>query len=165
LSHQRKRKRKKKKKRVWGQFCECLSEAVAHLPATVSQLLLEALLIADIRNKLNTHLELSSHHHSYKLSRSKVAGWGLPLLPSLANLFIYSSVRDCPSPPFFGAQGAPPSLLRVFFFCCCLFSFFSLSSLGGESVCSVGYADLAQGCLWEYCMLLSSPGDLLLSSQ
>jgi hypothetical protein len=51
LSHQRKRK-----KRVWRQFCECLSEAVAHVPTTVSQLLLEALLIADLRNELNTHL-------------------------------------------------------------------------------------------------------------
>jgi hypothetical protein len=41
---------------VWRQFCECLSEAAAHLPATVSQLLLEALLIADLRCELNTHL-------------------------------------------------------------------------------------------------------------
>jgi hypothetical protein len=56
LSHQRKTKGKKKKKGVWRQFCECLSEAVAHLPATVSQLLLEALLIADLRSELNTHL-------------------------------------------------------------------------------------------------------------
>jgi hypothetical protein len=31
---------------------------VAHLPAAVSQLLLEALLIADIMNELNTHLAL-----------------------------------------------------------------------------------------------------------
>jgi hypothetical protein len=39
LSHQRKRE----KKRVWRQFCEWLSGAVAHLPAAVSLLLLEAL--------------------------------------------------------------------------------------------------------------------------
>jgi hypothetical protein len=52
LSHQRKRK----KKMVWRQLCECLSEAVAHLPTAVSQLLLEALLIADLRSELNTHL-------------------------------------------------------------------------------------------------------------
>jgi hypothetical protein len=57
LSHQRKRKRKK---RVWRQFCECLSEALPHLPATVSLLLLEALLIADLRNELNTHLALQA---------------------------------------------------------------------------------------------------------
>jgi hypothetical protein len=36
-------KEEKKKKRVWRQFCEWLSEAVAHLPTTVSLLLLEAL--------------------------------------------------------------------------------------------------------------------------
>jgi hypothetical protein len=53
LSHQR--KRKKEKKRVWGQLCDCLSEAAAHLPTAVSQPLLEALLIADLRNELNTH--------------------------------------------------------------------------------------------------------------
>jgi hypothetical protein len=33
----------KEKKRVWRQFCEWLSEAVAHLPTAVSLLLLEAL--------------------------------------------------------------------------------------------------------------------------
>jgi hypothetical protein len=55
LSHQRKRNRKKKK-RVWTQFCECPFEAAAHLPLTVSQLLLEALLIADLRNEFDSHL-------------------------------------------------------------------------------------------------------------
>jgi hypothetical protein len=33
----------RKKRRVWRQFCEWLSEAVAHLPAAVSLMLLEAL--------------------------------------------------------------------------------------------------------------------------
>jgi hypothetical protein len=65
-------------------------------------------------------------------------------------------------PPFFGTQGTPPSLLCVF--CCCLFSlFFSFFPRWG-SVCPGGYADLAQGYLWEYHVLLSSPGDLHLSS-
>jgi hypothetical protein len=41
---------------VFRQFCEWLSEAVAYLPTAVSQLLLEALLIADLRDELNTHL-------------------------------------------------------------------------------------------------------------
>jgi hypothetical protein len=50
----------KKKKRVWRQFCECLSEAVAHLPPTVSLLLLEALFTADLRSELNTHLALQA---------------------------------------------------------------------------------------------------------
>jgi hypothetical protein len=38
-----KEERKRGKKRVWRQLCEYLSEAAANLPATVSQLLLEAL--------------------------------------------------------------------------------------------------------------------------
>jgi hypothetical protein len=54
------REKEKRKKRVWRQFCECLSEAVAHLPDTVSQLLLEALLIADLRSEYNTHLALQA---------------------------------------------------------------------------------------------------------
>jgi hypothetical protein len=37
------REEKNKKKRVWKQLCECVPEAVAHLPPTVSQLLLQAL--------------------------------------------------------------------------------------------------------------------------
>jgi hypothetical protein len=40
LSHQ-----KKREKNVWRPFCEWLSEAVAHLPAAFSLLLLEALFI------------------------------------------------------------------------------------------------------------------------
>jgi hypothetical protein len=68
-----------------------------------------------------------------------------------------------------GAQGTPPSLLCVFFFsfsaACLLFSlFFSSFFPGWGSVCPGGYADLAQGCLWEYCVPLSSPGVLLFPS-
>jgi hypothetical protein len=59
LSHQRERK-KEKKNSVWRQFCECLSEAAAHLPTAVSQLLMEALLIADLSSELNTHLALQA---------------------------------------------------------------------------------------------------------
>jgi hypothetical protein len=59
--------------------------------------------------------------------------------------------------PPFGAQGTPPSLLRVFFVVIAhylvSFSFFP----GWGSVCPGGYADLAQGSLWEYHVLLSSP--------
>jgi hypothetical protein len=46
----------KEKKIVWRWFCEWLFEAVAHLPAAVSLPLLQALLIADGRSELNTHL-------------------------------------------------------------------------------------------------------------
>jgi hypothetical protein len=48
--------KEEKKKRIWRQFCECLSEAVAHLPTAISQLLLEALFAADLRNELISHL-------------------------------------------------------------------------------------------------------------
>jgi hypothetical protein len=39
----RREKRKRKKKNIWRQFCEWLSETVAHLPAAVSLLLLVVL--------------------------------------------------------------------------------------------------------------------------
>jgi hypothetical protein len=54
-----------------------------------------------------------------------VAGWVLPLLPSLAGVFVYSSMRYSP-PPLFSTQGAPPSLLHVFFVVIAYYSFFSL---------------------------------------
>jgi hypothetical protein len=67
-----------------------------------------------------------------------------------------------------GAEGAPPSLLHVFFFFSAVYYsvwFFSSFFPGWGSVCPGGYADLFQGCLWEYCMPLSSPGGLLLPSR
>jgi hypothetical protein len=57
---------------------------------------------------------------------------------------------------------SPPLTLRTPHFATCLycsyclllsFSFFP----GWGSVCPGGYADLAQGCPWEYCVPLSSP--------
>jgi hypothetical protein len=78
-----------------------------------------------------------------------------------AGLFIYSSIRECSSPTLH-----PLPLLGVFFFlaACLLFCFFySLFSPVWGSVYPVGYADLAQGCLWEYHMLFSSPGGLRLT--
>jgi hypothetical protein len=101
---------------------------------------------------------LSSHSHFYKPSRSKVAGPVLPLLPSPAGLFIYRSIRDCPSPPLW--HSGCPTLFAVFFVVdysvWVFFSFFP----GWVSVCPGGYADLAQGCLWEYHVPLSSHGGL-----
>jgi hypothetical protein len=70
-------------------------------------------------------------------------------------------------PPFPGTQGAPPSLLHVFFFQLLVYysvGFFSFFP-GWVSVCPESYANLFQGCLWEYCMPLSSPGGLLLPSK
>jgi hypothetical protein len=69
-------------------------------------------------------------------------------------------------PPLSRAQCTPPSLLHVFFFFNCLFIIQSIFSFfpGWGSFCPRGY-DLFQGCLWEYRMLLSSPGCLVLPSR
>jgi hypothetical protein len=85
-----------------------------------------------------------------------VAGRVPPLLPSPAqpSLFIYSSVRD--SPPRLQCSGCLPSLLCVFIVVIAYYSV-SLFFPGWGSVCPGGYADLAQGRLWEYCVPLSSP--------
>jgi hypothetical protein len=87
-----------------------------------------------------------------------VSGRVPQLLPSLAGLFIYSSMRDFPSPPL--RHSGHPALFATCLFCCCclLFSFFSFFP-GWGLVCPGGYADLAQGCLWEYHVPLSSPCD------
>jgi hypothetical protein len=97
-----------KKKRVWRQFCDCLSEAVAHLPAALSQLLLEALLIADLRNELNTHLaqpgfvylEFSWAQQSLLQTFPSASTLGEVALhpPSPASLFIYRLHGKCPFP-------------------------------------------------------------------
>jgi hypothetical protein len=81
-------------------------------------------------------------------------------------------LRDCSSPTLWGS-GCLPSLLPVVFFfffiqllvyySVCFFLFFFCPSWG--SVCPGGYADLTQGCLWEYLMPLSSPGGLHLPKQ
>jgi hypothetical protein len=86
-----------------------------------------------------------------------VAGRMPLLLPSLdrPSLFIYSSRRDSPH-PLFVAQGTPPTLLCMFIF---LIAYYSVSLFfpGWGLICPGGYADLAQGCLWKYCIPLSSP--------
>jgi hypothetical protein len=75
-------------------------------------------------------------------------------------------------PPLSGAQGALPSLLHVFLFIyffpavyysVCFFLLFFPPGWG--SVCPWDYADLVQGCLWEFCVLLSSLGGLCLPKQ
>jgi hypothetical protein len=72
-------------------------------------------------------------------------------------------VRECPS-PIPRNSGCPT--LFVFFFQLLInqFGFFSFFP-GWVSVCPESYANLFQGCLWEYCMPLSSPGGLLLPSK
>jgi hypothetical protein len=50
-----------------------------------------------------------------------------------------------------------PALFAMCLFCCFCLLFSSSFFPGWGSVCAGGYADLAQGCLWEYPVLLSSP--------
>jgi hypothetical protein len=68
-------------------------------------------------------------------------------------------VRDFPSPCL--QHSGHPTLFATCLFCCycLLFSFFSFFP-GWGLVCPGGYADLAQGCLWEYHVPLSSPCSL-----
>jgi hypothetical protein len=76
-----------------------------------------------------------------------------PLLPSPAQL-VYLWFHDGFPLPSSSALRAPCPLATCL--CCsCLFIFSFFPGWG--SVCPGGYANLAQGCLWEYHMLLSSP--------
>jgi hypothetical protein len=95
--------------------------------------------------------------HSHKLSCSWLLGvchHSRSLQPGPACLF--TVLGGIPLPQCFGAQGAPPSLLRVFIVLIAYYSVSLFSPSGGQSV-QWGYADLAQGCLWNYCVPLSSP--------
>jgi hypothetical protein len=86
----------------------------------------------------------------------------LPLLPSPSSLFIYSSGRDFSSPPPLVPRVPRPlcyeSFLLLLLIIQVFFSFFP----GWGSVCPGGYADLAQDCLWEYRVPLTSPCGLCL---
>jgi hypothetical protein len=102
-------------------FPSSLEEVTLHPPSLAS------LFIYRLRGKCPVPpLQWNPPHdsHCYKLSHSKVAGRGLPVLPSPAGLFIYSSVWDCPSPTH--TQGTPPSLLCVFLLLLFIIQFFSL---------------------------------------
>jgi hypothetical protein len=92
-----------------------------------------------------------------------VAGCAPPLPPEslLPTQLVYLQFREgFPSPPL--QRSLCPTLFATCLYCsyCLLlsFSFFP----GWRSVCSGGYAVLAQGCLWEYRVRLSSPGPHLL---
>jgi hypothetical protein len=79
---------------------------------------------------------------------SKVAGQGLPLLSSLAGLFIYRSCEGM-SPPW---SSGCPALCYVSFFFFLLFVYYSVWFFffffpGRRLVCPGGYADLSQGVL------------------
>jgi hypothetical protein len=77
--------------------------------------------------------------------------WVCATAPALSSQL----VRDFPSSPL-QFSGCPAVFATCLFYCYCLLFRFSFLS-GWGSVCPGGYADLAQGCLWEYHVPLSSP--------
>jgi hypothetical protein len=74
-------------------------------------------------------VDLSSHSHCYKLSRSKVAGRGCHSC-LLRPACLFTVPWGIALTPLFGTQGTCPLCYRSFCCCCCLFRFFSLFSLG-----------------------------------
>jgi hypothetical protein len=107
-------------------------------------------------------VESSSHRHFYKLSRSWLLG-GCHHSCLLWPAYLFTIPWGIAPYPLFSAQGALPSLLHVFFVV--VYSVFFLFFPWVGLVCPGGYADLAQGCLWEYHMPLSSPCGLHLPKQ
>jgi hypothetical protein len=98
-------------------------------------------------------VEFSSHCHFYKLSRSWLLGSAT--VPAFSSWLVYLQFHEgFPSPPL-RCSGVCPAFFAMCLFCYCLF--FSFFFPGWGLVCPGGYADLAQGCLWEYCVPLSSP--------
>jgi hypothetical protein len=78
--------------------------------------------------------------------------WACAAAPAFSSWLV---MRDFPSP--FQHSGCPALFAMCLFCCyCLLFSFFSFFP-GWGLVCPGDYADLAQGCLWEYSIPLSSP--------
>jgi hypothetical protein len=97
-------------------------------------------------------VEFSSHCHFYKLSHSWLLG--------VCRHFCLLQLACCegfPLPISLWCPGCPAlfatCLFVVIVYYSIVFSFFPEWGL----VCPGGYADLAHGCLWEYCVPLSSP--------
>jgi hypothetical protein len=106
----------------------------------------------------------------YKLSPLQGC-WAGAASPAISGWLVYLQFDWGAPLPHSLELRAPCSLCYVPFLffsaACLLFSlnfFFSFSPVWG-SVCPGGYADSAQGYLWEYHVPLSSPGGLLLPSR
>jgi hypothetical protein len=89
--------------------------------------------------------------------------WACAAAPAFWGLCVYLQFHEGLPLPLLRCSGRP-ALFAMCLFCYCLLFrfFFSLFFPGWWSVCLGGYADLAQGCLWEYHMPLSSPCGLRL---
>jgi hypothetical protein len=81
--------------------------------------------------------------------------WAGAAAPAFSGQLVYLQLHGGLSFPLLQHSGHP-ALFAMCLFCCCLFFSFSFFP-GWGSVCPGGYADLAQGCLWEYRVPLSSP--------
>jgi hypothetical protein len=101
-------------------------------------------------------VEISSHSHFYKLSRSWLLG-----MCHCSCLLQPACCEGFPLPRF-SVQGIQPSLLHVFFVVIAYYSVFFSFFPGWGSVCPGGYVDVAQDCLLMYHVLLSSPCGLSL---
>jgi hypothetical protein len=90
--------------------------------------------------------------------------WVGAATPAFSGRLVYLQFRGgLPLPPS-SALRAPHPLCYMFFLLLLLFIqfvFFLFFPWVGV-IYPGGYADVAQGCLWEYCIPLSSPGGLLL---
>jgi hypothetical protein len=97
-------------------------------------------------------VEFSSHHHFYQLSRSWLLG-----MCHRSCLLQPACCEGFPLPPLW-CSGCPALFATCFFVVIAYYLvFFPFFSLGGCRSVQGGYADLAQGSLWEYHVLLSSP--------
>jgi hypothetical protein len=96
-------------------------------------------------------VEFSSHHHFYKLSHSWLLGVchrSCLLQPACCEGFPL---------PHSSMLRVPHHLCYMSFLLLLIIQFFFPFYPGWGSVCPGGCADLAQGCLWENRVLLSSP--------
>jgi hypothetical protein len=113
-------------------------------------------------------LQWSFPHYSRCYKLSPLQGCWVGAAPAAFSSQLVYLQFDWGVPPHSPELRAPCPLCYVSFFFNCLFItqfFFSFFPGWGGSVCPGGYADLFQGCLWEYCMPLSSPGGLLFPSR
>jgi hypothetical protein len=84
--------------------------------------------------------------------------WAGATTPAFSGWLIYLQFHKGLPLPHLWHSGHPPLFATCLFCCyCLLFSFFFSFFPGWRSVCPGGNVDLAQGCLWEYCVPLSSP--------
>jgi hypothetical protein len=96
-------------------------------------------------------VEFSFHHHFYKISCSWLLG-----MCHRSCLLQLACCEGFPLPSSSALRVPCPLCYMSFLLLLLIIHFFSFFP-GWGSVCPGGYANLAQGCLWEYCVLLSSP--------